>query len=254
MKLLIRRSQRTGSFSSNVIFCLDARVEFTPDERQSVQRYRLQSQVLYNSEASQSALAKAEDAARSTGMGDWRYLGSVAKSLAYTALAAMRLNVTINSLQQGQHIECKSLDELLGAEEAIFEACKNLRAYLETAATFDGREVVVDFSTDEPEVIAQSVPQPVLAPVRVEPNTLDLPPPAPTPEPLPQYELIDGEAVPVRRSTPSKGAPAPDSWAVHQAAKPRTAGDDRFGYAEQDATAGGAGMIVAPIVPRKKRR
>ena len=134
-------------------------------------------------------------------MGDWRYLGSMAKSLAYTALAAMRLNVTINSLQQGQHIECKSLDELLGAEEAILEACKNLRTYLETAATFDGREVLVDFSTGEPEVVAQSTPAPAaLVASEGQTNTLDLPPSAPTPEPLPQYELIDGEAVPMRRA------------------------------------------------------
>ena len=68
----------------------------------------------------------------------------------------MRLTITIASLERGQHIELKSLDELLAAEDAIMEACRTLRAYLETAATFDGREVLFDFSTEEPTVIAQA--------------------------------------------------------------------------------------------------
>jgi hypothetical protein len=45
----------------------------------------------------------------------------------------------------GQHIECKDLDELLGAEEAIREACKALKVYLTVAESFDGREEVVEF-------------------------------------------------------------------------------------------------------------
>jgi hypothetical protein len=34
---------------------------------------------------------------------------------------------------------------LLGAEGAIMDACKNLKAYLDTAQTFDGREEVLEF-------------------------------------------------------------------------------------------------------------
>jgi hypothetical protein len=42
-------------------------------------------------------------------------------------------------------------------------ACQNLRGYLDTAATFDGREVLLDFSSDEPAVVAQtSTPAPKL--------------------------------------------------------------------------------------------
>ena len=36
-------------------------------------------------------------------------------------------------------------DELLGGEAAIIEACQNLKAYLETALTFDGREELHEF-------------------------------------------------------------------------------------------------------------
>ena len=60
-------------------------------------------------------------------------------------MMALSLRVTVDGLMGGQHIECKDLDELLGAEAAILDACKNLKAYLETALTFDGREEVVEF-------------------------------------------------------------------------------------------------------------
>lgn len=157
MQLKIRRSQREGGvISKNVIFCLDARVDFTAQEQHHITRYKLHNQVIYNSEASARHLAKA-DAQRDGSIG-----GSL-KSLASVAMAAMKLNISIASLQRGQHIECKSLDELLGAEEAIMTACENLRGYLDTAATFDGREVLVEFETGGPKVIAQSVsPAPAL--------------------------------------------------------------------------------------------
>ena len=82
------------------------------------------------------------------------------RSLGFAALAAMKLNITVNGLTNGRHIECKSLDEVLGAEEALMTACKNLQSYLDTAATFDGREVLIDFSGGEPEVVADSRPRP----------------------------------------------------------------------------------------------
>jgi hypothetical protein len=34
---------------------------------------------------------------------------------------------------------------LLGAESAIIESCRNVKTYLDTALTFDGREEVVEF-------------------------------------------------------------------------------------------------------------
>ena len=60
-------------------------------------------------------------------------------------MMGLSLRVTIDGLRQGQHIECKDLDELLGAEAAILNACKNIKTYLETAQTFDGREELVEF-------------------------------------------------------------------------------------------------------------
>lgn len=60
-------------------------------------------------------------------------------------MMALSLRITVDGLMNGQHIECKDLDELLGAEAAILNACKSLRAYLDTAQTFDGREEVLEF-------------------------------------------------------------------------------------------------------------
>ena len=54
-------------------------------------------------------------------------------------MMALALRVTVDSLVSGRHIECKDLDELLGAEAAVMEACKTIKVYLETAVTFDGR-------------------------------------------------------------------------------------------------------------------
>lgn len=143
MQLKIRRSQKeTGMMSKSVIFCLDARAEFTQEEAANISKYKLGGQVVYNSEASKKHLAS----------GDRQIDGSTVgyvKAIGAFALAAMQLNITVNSLTQGQHIECKTLDEVLGAEEALTEACQNLKAYLEAAATFDGRETVLDFSAPQ---------------------------------------------------------------------------------------------------------
>jgi len=158
MQLKLQRSQREGGvISKSVIFCIDARVEFTPAEQASITRYKLQKQVIYNSEASKKHLDSA------AGFQSGSSLGGNLRSLASVAMAAMNLNISIESLQRGQHVECKSLDELLGAEQAIMDACQNLRAYLDTAATFDGREVLVDFDNPEPQVVASaSAPAPML--------------------------------------------------------------------------------------------
>lgn len=139
MQLVMRRSQKTsGMLSKSVVFCLDARVDVTPEEASNVKKYGLGSQVLYNSTAAKGHLDKVAEAA--TG---GRGLLSGAVSL---AMAKLSLNITIDSLTRGHHIECKDLDELLGAEEAIKTACENIRTYIQIASTFDGSEMVFDLS------------------------------------------------------------------------------------------------------------
>lgn len=195
MQLKIQRSQRNAAITGKVIFCVDARIFLTAEEQANVSRYRLGSQVIYNSQASRKHLERADVAGRE---------GSYWKSLASVAMAAMNLNITIDSLQRGQHIECKDLDELLAAEEALMDACNLLRSYLQTASTFDGREVVVDFSGQEPQAVSKPVPlpPPVMPPPSVAPASQSAPPVL-TAVPQPGPEGISAYAVP--QSDPFEG-------------------------------------------------
>lgn len=139
MQLVLRRSQKTtGLMSKSVTFCLDARVDLSAEETSNVKKYGMAGQVLYNSTAAKGHLDKVAETA-----GGSRGFLSGAVNL---AMAKLALNITVDSLTKGHHIECKDLDELLGAEEAIKTACENIRAYINIASTFDGREIVLDLS------------------------------------------------------------------------------------------------------------
>jgi hypothetical protein len=143
--LKLRRSQKAGLLGK-VTFMLDARVELSEQARALVAKYGLGSQVIYDSKARQERAQAAyghfdEAIYTSTGRSLWKN----ARGLASAAMMALSLRVTVNNLINGQHIECKDLDELLGAEKALVEACQNLKAYLETALTFDGREDLLEF-------------------------------------------------------------------------------------------------------------
>jgi hypothetical protein len=153
MQLKLRRSQRAGGMLANqVIFALDARVDLSADEQELVRKFGLGKLVVYDSEArrrrSEAAYGHFDSAAHTPGYdlsSAGRSLWRNARGLASAAMMAVSLRVTVDSLIGGQHIECKDLDELLCAEAAILDACKNLKGYLDTALTFDGREEVVEF-------------------------------------------------------------------------------------------------------------
>lgn len=140
MQLKLKRSQRSGGFTGGkVYFALDARADLSEEEAYNVKKYKLGSEVIYNSEASRKHL---EAGIASLGSGS---LGGTLKSAVSMAMARLSLNITVDSLVKGHHIECKDLDELLGAEEAIMQACENIRTYLTLAATFDGSETVLEY-------------------------------------------------------------------------------------------------------------
>jgi hypothetical protein len=147
MQLKLKRSQRAGGMlTGKVIFALDARTDLSPDEKGLVTKYALGKLVVYDSETRKKHGEAAyghfdEGASSNVGRSLWKS----ARGIASAAMMALSLRVTVEGLMSGQHIECKDLDELLGAEAAILSACKNLKAYLETAQTFDGREEVVEF-------------------------------------------------------------------------------------------------------------
>jgi hypothetical protein len=140
MQLKLKRSQRSGGMlGGKVIYILDARAELTPDEGKVVSKHGLGKLAIYDSEGRKKRMEAAGER-----LGGGGLLGT-ARGLASVAMAAMSLQITIDSLTNGHHIECKTMDELLGAESAIREGCDNLRTYLDIAVTFDGREEIVQF-------------------------------------------------------------------------------------------------------------
>jgi hypothetical protein len=143
MQLKIQRSQRVGGvMGGTVVFCLDAMAEYSGAEADDIAKYKLGKQVIYNSRAAKRHLDKAHD--RTDGSATGYLKGAVS-----LAMAALSLNISIDSLGRGQHIECKNLEELLEAEDALMMACRTLTRYLEVAATFNGSIALIDFSDGE---------------------------------------------------------------------------------------------------------
>lgn len=188
MQLKVKRSQRQGGVMGNkLLFCLDARVEFNGEERANISKYKLGSMCIYNSEA-----AKKHVVAAAGHMATGSVVGSL-KAIGSYAMAAINLNITIDDLERGKHVECKDMDELLGAEDAVITACENLKTYLNTAATFDGREVLIDFSNEEPKVAAPG------------PASLAPPPAAPAQlaAPMIQNAMSSSEPIPAQSPAPA---------------------------------------------------
>src|SRR5208283_2598103 len=136
MKLKLQRSQTTTKIMQTAIFRLHAIVDVTPEERSLIHKYGLAGHMVYTSEKWKSNLATVQAAGT----------GSVGIFKGFRALAAnaLSLTITISDLINGKQVECKSIDEMLGTEEAIINGCQILKGYLETAATFDGREVLIE--------------------------------------------------------------------------------------------------------------
>ncbi len=75
------------------------------------------------------------------------------------AMAKMSLNISIDSLGRGHHIECKDLEELLEAEDTVRTSSKNVTRYFDVAATFDGGETVIEYEKGEEKVhVTQAAP------------------------------------------------------------------------------------------------
>jgi hypothetical protein len=156
MSLKLKRSQRSGVMGK-IIFVLDARIGLNAEEHSRIKQYRLGSFVVYDSKAREKyreatsehlemtrghAPLSAGATAQFLGLGKTLYrLGRASVSATMTALS---LRITVDSLIHGVHVECKSMDELLEAEAAIRDAARNLKSYLETAVTFDGREEIIE--------------------------------------------------------------------------------------------------------------
>jgi hypothetical protein len=160
MQLKLQRSQRASLVTKTVLFCLDIRAEYSPDERANIARYKLGSEIIYSSASARRHLANsAAHVSRVASSSLRESTAGMAHGLASFALAKMNLNVSIASLGRGHHIECKDLQELLDTEDTLRTACLGLTRYLEVAATFDGSETIVEYVKGEERVqVAQNAP------------------------------------------------------------------------------------------------
>ena len=147
MQLKIQRSQRAGGITGGtILFCLDVRADYSPEERDNIRKYRLGSQIIYNSQAARKHLDRAGAQIERTQVGTaGNRLAGVARGAFSLAMAKMSLNISIDSLGRGHHIECKDLEELLDAESTVREACKNVTVWLAAASTFNGSEIVIEY-------------------------------------------------------------------------------------------------------------
>ena len=134
MLLKIKRSQKS-TIMGNAVFALDFRAEISKEERALIEKYKLGKDIIYSSDNFQKNVTSAM-VAGATG----NILGA-AKSV---AAQFFNLKITINDLINGKHVEMKDLNEMISAEEQVVQACNNLKAHLEAAVSFDGREVVVE--------------------------------------------------------------------------------------------------------------
>jgi hypothetical protein len=132
MQLQLKRTQRSaGMMGNKVIFVLQACLETSQLEQALIQKYGLGGLTVYNSAERRQHAENARAATSRLGM------------LAAVAKGHLALQCTVNSLIKGQVVECKTLEEMMAAEEAITDAAHNIKSYLDLASTFDGREVVV---------------------------------------------------------------------------------------------------------------
>jgi hypothetical protein len=157
MQLKLQRSQRPGGIvGKTVIFCLDARADYSAPETANIAKYKLGGQVVYNSQSAKQHLANMDQHLNRVDSDRMRdQAAGLVRGVASLALAKMNLNISIASLGRGHHIECKDLPELLDAEKTLMDACRSLKQFLEAAATFNGSIILVDFDDGEKVHVAQ---------------------------------------------------------------------------------------------------
>lgn len=130
MQLKLRRSQKSG-LTGSAIFILDVMAELDDEETELVKKYKLQKLLVYSSEAADQNAAMAS-------------AGSVK---AFGGMMLDRLtkrSFSMGDLINGQHLECKDLNEVISTENQVHQACENIAGYLQTASLFDGSEQIVE--------------------------------------------------------------------------------------------------------------
>jgi len=132
MQLKLRRNQRAG-ITGGVVFILDVMAELSSEETELVKKYKLQKLLVYSSESADQNVAMAR-------AGNVKALGGMMLD------KLTKRTFSMNDLIKGQHLECKDLDEVIGTENQVHEACQNISHYLAVAKSFDGSEQIVEIT------------------------------------------------------------------------------------------------------------
>jgi hypothetical protein len=127
MKLLLRRSQKKGMLGGSVTFVLDSRAELASEEKENVRKYKMGKEILYYKEKVDTKGYNPES------------MAGFARALAARAL---NIKITVDDLLHVKSIECKDILEMRAAEEQLKEACQLFKQMLESAAHFEGEQVI----------------------------------------------------------------------------------------------------------------
>lgn len=112
MRLKIRRDQaaKTGLFGGHkgMRFSLSCQVEFSPEEQQLIEKYKVDDYVLAWRETEKGKVP----------------------------------SITVRDLMRGYSVEADDVATLLNNEEIIKQACAEFKALLTVMSTFGGEEVI----------------------------------------------------------------------------------------------------------------
>jgi hypothetical protein len=153
IEVLVVRSQRMN-WLNRVIFMIDAQMGVGAEQLDLISKYRLGKTIVFDSarrerqnELARTHLESAREKStrticlwREEVRGFFRRLGLLLRALISFLLGFLFIRITLTKLIRGTHVESKSLDKILAAKNAIERGAADLKAYLEVAETFDGRE------------------------------------------------------------------------------------------------------------------
>jgi len=113
MQLVIVKNQSKG-LMGGVRFQVTAQVRLTDEERQLVNHYRMENEVLL-----QKAMVNIWGQPTDT-----------------------KLDIRVKQLLNGDSFQCKDLGEVISYSDSLKSACDALKSYLQVARTFGGEEVI----------------------------------------------------------------------------------------------------------------
>jgi hypothetical protein len=157
MLLKLKRYERRSGIMGKVIFGLEARLAVSAEDLRLIKKYGLGKWVVYDSTARKKHDKAAKGHLESTKEhpsvfddGEKQFIGlfkifyRFGRAWTSATRAALSLRITYDKLIQGTTVECEDMLELLDAEKAIRKAAENLKAYLNEAGTFVGKDELIE--------------------------------------------------------------------------------------------------------------